>query len=76
MTESELKLGKALQSDHSEVYEQMKSMKNNISECQKKSFTVTSSKEDFEDFKQKLLNLCDEYTESQRLKLNKRFKEI
>ena len=76
MTESQLKLGNDLQKDNSVVYEQMRSMKDYISQCQRKSFSTEDCKEDFDDFKQSLLNQCDSWVESQRAKIGEKFNKI
>ena len=76
MLESDLKLGNDLTADRGIVHEQMKRMKEHINECNRKDFRTEDSKEDFDDFKQRLLNQCDEWVESQRKKIDAKFDKI
>ena len=76
MTESQLKLGNDLTTDREVVYQQMKEMKSKITNCDRKSFSTEDCKEDFDTFKQDLLNQCDEWVESQRKKIDLKFSKI
>jgi hypothetical protein len=76
MTESQLEAGKQLKTDHSLIYEQMKAMKEEIASCHRKSFATENSKENYDSFKLNLLNQCDAFVESERIRIDKEFSKI
>lgn len=76
MTESQLTLGNDLTEDRKTVYDQMKTMKNHIEECHRKSFKTEDPKEDFDVFKQRLLNECDAWVEDQKKRIDDKFSKI
>lgn len=76
MTESQLKLGNNLTKDREVVYDQMKIMKDLIGQASRRSYNTDDPKEDFDTFKQSLLNQCDEWVVLQRKKLDDKFAKI
>lgn len=76
MTESQLQLANDLQTDREKVYNQMRDMKKYIGECARVSFKTEDQKENFDAFKQGLLEQCDKYVEDQRESIDVKFKSI
>ena len=76
MTESQLLAGQQLKKDHAQVYEQMKSMKEYIGQCSRKSYETANSKENYDEFKLSLLRLCDDFVVSERDRIDKEFSKI
>lgn len=76
MNESQLQAGNNLQTDRNTVYDQMKDMKSYINQCSRKSFKTEDCKEQFDTFKQNLLEQCDKWVEDQRKLIDKKFAKL
>lgn len=76
MTESQLELGKSLKEDREKIYNQMKYMKSAIASSSRLFYKTEDCKENFDAFKESLLNQCDNWVLEQRALIDEKFLKI